>query len=433
MTEFSLHKQVLETLPDGITIQDRDFNIIYQNASMKQAFGDKVGHKCFETYEKRDQICEGCGLLKAFETGESSMVHRTAKKEDNTNAHWENSCFPLFDEQGNIIAGVEVCRDVTDRVSLAEQVLDRSIELGKLNDQLVRNKGELEAAYEELKRTHAQMLQREKMASIGQLAAGIAHEINTPIQFVANNITFLQESFDELIVGMRQLQQDLGTDEGPDAEKVAKFHDQFVSLFEELDFEYLKSEIPLALNQAADGIRRVAEIVLAMKNFAYSGDTALGTVELDNFIHSAVEISRNAWKYVADLKLELASPPVLVKGHKGDLGQVLLNLIVNAVDAIADTPRSNNGLGQIRIQTRKNGHWGEVLVEDSGCGIEPSVLNRIFEPFFTTKRVGKGTGQGLAIAYNIVTEGHKGELLVESEPGRGSTFVVRLPLIEVGA
>ena len=430
MTDFSLHKQVLEALPDGITIQDRDFNILYQNASMRKAFGNQIGSKCFAVYEKRSQICEGCGLHKAFTTGQASMVHRTAKKEDDTSAHWENSCFPLFDDQGNIIAGVEVCRDVTDRVSLAEQVVERSIELGKLNDQLVRNKRELEAAYEELQRTHAQMLQREKMASIGQLAAGIAHEINTPIQFVANNITFLQESFDELIVGMRQLQQDLGTDEGPDAKKVAKLHQQFVSLFEDLDFEYLKSEIPLALNQAADGIRRVAEIVLAMKNFAYSGDSALGTVELDNFIHSAVEISRNAWKYVADLKLELANPPVLVKGHKGDLGQVLLNLIVNAVDAIVDTPKPEKELGQIRIRTRRNGKWGELLVEDSGCGIEPSLLNRIFEPFFTTKSVGKGTGQGLAIAYNIVTEGHKGELLVESQPGQGSTFIVRLPLIE---
>jgi two-component system, NtrC family, sensor kinase len=433
MTGFSLHKQVLETLPDGITIQDRDFNIIYQNASMRQSFGQQIGLKCFAVYEKRDQICEGCGLLKAFETGQSSTVLRTAKKEDNSNAYFENSCFPLFDDQGNIIAGVEVCREVTDRVSLAEQVLERSIEMGKLNDQLVRNKIELETAYKELQRTHAQMLQREKMASIGQLASGIAHEINTPIQYVANNITFLQESFDELIVGMRQLQQDLGLDEGPNADKVAELHEQFVSLVEALNFEYLKSEIPLALDQSAAGIKRVAEIVLAMKNFAYSGGNALGTVGFDDFIHSVVEISRNAWKYVADLKIELADPPIFVRGHKGDLGLVLLNLIINAVDAITDTPKSGNELGQIRIQTRRNGKWGELLVEDSGCGIEPSLLTRIFEPFFTTKSVGKGTGQGLAIAYNIVAEAHKGELLVESKVGQGSTFIIRLPLLEIEA
>lgn len=323
---------------------------------------------------------------------------------------------------------------MTDRVALAEEVKERSIELGKLNDQLVRNKHELlerthqlEAAYEELKRTHTHLLQREKMASIGQLAAGIAHEINTPIQFVANNISFLRESFDELLVSMHQFQEKFSLPKA-DTTEISKLRTHLVSLFEKLDFEYLKNEIPLALEQAADGARRVAEIVLAMKNFAHSGDKALGPVEIDELIHSTIEITRNAWRHVADLSLELTSPPLVVKGQRSDLGQVLLNLIINAVDAIADAPQPGNQPGRIRIVTRRSNHWGEILVEDSGCGIEPALLKRIFEPFFTTKEVGRGSGQGLAIAYGIITEAHGGELRVDSEPGRGSTFIIRLPL-----
>jgi PAS domain S-box-containing protein len=434
MTTFSLHSQVLENLPEGITIQDRDFNIIYQNTAMKQAFGNQIGIKCYLAYEKRDHVCEGCGVEKAFRTGKSNMLHRTAITEGGEKTHWENSCFPLFDEEGNITAGVEVCRNITDRVALADEVRERSVELGMLNDELVRKQNELEEqtkelerAYQELQRTHTHLLQREKMASIGQLAAGIAHEINTPIQFVGDNIAFARSSFDELIATMQECQDSLGS-EDTDTTELSKLRTQFVSLFNKLDIDYLKTEVPLALDDASEGARRVAEIVLAMKNFAHSSDKELEPVELDNLIYSSVEVTRNVWRYVADLKVELIDPPLAVQGQKGDLAQVLLNLILNAADAVTEKPRPEGELGEIRIMTRRNDDWGEILVEDSGCGMEPSLLKRIFEPFFTTKEVGKGSGQGLAIAYSL-TEAHGGELLVESDPGQGSTFIVRLPLV----
>lgn len=337
-----------------------------------------------------------------------------------------------MDNKGNIIAGVEVCRDVTDRDYLAQEVRERSIELGKLNDQLLRKKSELEkrtqeleTAYQELQRTHTQLLQQEKMASIGQLAAGIAHEINTPIQFVGDNLSFLSESFQELMVTMMQCRDKFGS-ANEDAIELSQFRLQIDSLFEELDFDYLEEEIPLALKQAGEGVRRVSEIVLAIKNFAKPGDTLLGPVVLDDLIRSTVEISRNAWNYVADLDIELASPPIIVKGQKSNLGHALLNLIINTSDAITDKPRLQDERGRIRILTRRKDNIAELIVEDSGCGIEPSLLKRIFEPFFTTKEVGRGSGQGLAIAYSIITKTHGGELLVESERGLGSTFIVRL-------
>jgi PAS domain S-box-containing protein len=428
--------QVLDNIPDGITIQDRDFNILYQNNAMRHAFGDHIGAKCYEIYERRDQVCEECGLLKSFETGKPVMVHRTAVREDGSKSHWENVCFSLKGENGDIVAGVEVCRDVSERSILADEVKERSVELGIVNDLLVRRQDELkqqsqelENAYHELQISHTRMLQQEKMASIGQLAAGIAHEINTPIQFVGDNITFLRNAVTELIANMQQFQKNPSAASEQPVE-ISRLHDQIFSLLQQLDFDYLSEEIPLALEQAAEGIRRVADIVLAMKTFAHPNNGVLGRVELDTIIHSTVEISRNAWKMIADMDIDLATPAVAVTGQKGDIGQVLLNLIVNAADAIEDRNRTKNERGRIRILTRRNGDWGEIHVVDSGCGIEPSIQKKIFEPFFTTKEVGQGSGQGLAIAYNIVTEIHGGELLVDTELGKGSTFIVRLPLIE---
>lgn len=223
-----LHKQVLDSLPEGITIQNRDFEIIFQNIAMRKTFGSHIGEKCYAVYERRDRVCEGCGIEKAFLTGEATMILRTAFTADGTTSCWENSCFPLFDAAGNIIAGVEVCRNISDRVTLEEEVKQRNIELGQFNRELNRRASELqaelarrEAAEEALRReidergqaerklqrsnnelnsllrkleqTQAQMVHAEKMASIGRLAAGIAHEINNPTAFVSSNLVTLGE------------------------------------------------------------------------------------------------------------------------------------------------------------------------------------------------------------------------------------------------
>jgi two-component system, NtrC family, sensor kinase len=184
------------------------------------------------------------------------------------------------------------------------------------------------------------------------------------------------------------------------------------------------------LEQTREGAKRVAEIVLAMSNFAHSGNSVLQPVVLDEIIRATVEITSNSWKDIAQLSMEFATPPLVVRGVNSDLGQVFLNLIMNAADAIADsTPAGGDqALGKIRIQTRRKDNWAEIVIEDTGCGIELSLLKKIFEPFFTTKDVGRGSGQGLAIAYGILTEEHGGDLCVESKPGEGSTFIVRLPL-----
>jgi signal transduction histidine kinase len=308
-------------------------------------------------------------------------------------------------------------------LELEQKVDERTQELKTANR-------ELEAAYVELKRSHTQILQQEKMASIGQLASGLAHEINTPVQFIGQNIAFLHDSFGELLSAIDKYHNSIGVNDS-NTETLLKLQEQLDSILDDADFDYLQTEVPLAFDQTADGVRRVADIVRAMRNFAPSSDSAsMESVNVEDIIQPAIEISRNNWQSVAELSVEYASPSVIVRGVRSELGQVILNLILNAADAIREIPSSQNKPGSIHILSRSIDGWGEIVVADNGCGIEASLLGKIFEPFFTTKEVGQGSGYGLAIAYSIVTETHGGEIIVESEPDKGSRFIVRLPLYE---
>ncbi len=285
---------------------------------------------------------------------------------------------------------------------------------------------ELEESYRELKLAHTTLLQKEKMASIGQLAAGIAHEINTPVQFVSDNIAFIRESLEDLLLGLQSCQQIAMSVNSRTL--IDDVRNNLKAILEDTELDYLKEELPLAFEASIEGIRRISSIVAAMKDFAHPGGDKLAPVDLGNLINTTAEVSRNAWKQVAELTIEPTQTPLIVDGLRDELGQVVLNLITNAADAIAEVQKEGE-LGRIRILTRVlEGNWAEIVVEDSGCGIPEELQYKIFEPFFTTKAVGRGIGQGLAIAYHIVRDKHGGELLVDSLPGKGSTFSIRLPM-----
>lgn len=268
-----------------------------------------------------------------------------------------------------------------------------------------------------------QVLQAQKIEAIGQLAAGIAHEINTPTQYVGDNLRFLQGAYGDLITLLtahRALAEEAtaaGLAVGPVA-----------ALWEGVDADFVLEEVPRAVAQALEGVERVSEIVRAMKEFSHPGGTDPVPVDLNRAIENTAAVSRNEWKYVADLAFDLdpALPPVpcLV----GEIQQVLLNLVVNAAHAIADAAPDSGDRGRILVSTRVHEDVVEIRVQDSGTGIPLAVQPRIFDPFFTTKEVGRGTGQGLAIARDVVVRKHRGTLTFETEPGHGSTFIVRLPL-----
>jgi two-component system, NtrC family, sensor kinase len=309
----------------------------------------------------------------------------------------------------------------------AEEELRRLNE--KLEAKVEERTLELKKSYRELKLAHTNLLQKEKMASVGQLAAGIAHEINTPIQFISDNIAFLRESVGELLLGIQSCHYT--TQSLEDTAGTCTLIKDLKAMLEDADLDYLKKEIPLAFESSFEGIRRISSIVLAMKEFAHPSGNNFAPVDLENLVKTTSEISRNAWKEVAELIIESAESPLIVEGLKDDLGQVMLNLIMNAADAITEKKQKSDELGRICIQIRNSGeNWAEILVEDSGCGMQPELKRKIFEPFFTTKAVGRGSGQGLAIAYSIVKDKHGGELLVDSLPGKGSTFSVLLPILQ---
>ena len=275
------------------------------------------------------------------------------------------------------------------------------------------------------------LAQAQKLESIGHLAAGIAHEINTPIQFVGDNVRFLSDSFTDINRLIEQYQRLLA------AAKTGVCPEALIETCEAAnrgaDLEYLLNEIPKAIAQTAEGVDRVATIVRAMKEFSHPGSAEKTAVDLNRAIESTVTVARNEWKYVADLhtNLDPSLPPVpcLV----GQFNQVILNMIVNATHAIADAAKGTGGKGTITICTSRVGDFVEVRIADTGTGIPESIRHKIFDPFFTTKEVGRGTGQGLFLARSVVVDKHGGTIAVDSEVGKGTNFLIRLPLITPSA
>jgi two-component system NtrC family sensor kinase len=285
----------------------------------------------------------------------------------------------------------------------------------------------LEQTLRELRQTQAQLLQAQKMESIGQLAAGIAHEINTPTQYVADNVGFVQTATAALL---SVLERALAV---ADAARGGAVDD---ALLAELDatrkrskLDFLRQQIPGALDESLEGLDHIAKIVSAMKEFSHPAGGEKQKVDVGEVIRSAVTVARNEWKYVAELEthIEEGLPPLPCL--RDMIGQAILNLVVNAAHAVGDTLKAGvKERGRIVVSAAHAGTHLEIRVGDDGTGIPPAIRERIFDPFFTTKAVGKGTGQGLAIVYSTVVDKHQGQIHCESEVGVGTTFVLRLPL-----
>ncbi|MGA2653858.1 MAG: PAS domain S-box protein [Terracidiphilus sp.] len=272
-----------------------------------------------------------------------------------------------------------------------------------------------------------QLRSAQKMEAIGQLAAGIAHEINTPIQFIGDNTGFMKDSWnqvDEVLASARELR-----DEAARGAVSQSAIDRFDTCSRNADVEYLKQEVPRAIEQTLDGVQRVAKIVSAMKEFSHPGSQEKRSIDLNRAIETTVTISRNEWRYVADVQTHLAPNLPMVPCLAGEINQVLLNLLVNAAHAIADVAKvKENSRGTITISTRQDGDSVELAIADTGTGIPEHARERVFDPFFTTKEIGKGTGQGLMLAQTVVVKKHGGRIWFETEIGKGTTFFVRLPL-----
>ena len=285
---------------------------------------------------------------------------------------------------------------------------------------------EHELRLREQETAQGQLVQAQKLESIGQLAAGIAHEINTPIQFIGDNLRFLNDTFSELepILASRTFSR-AGDAESATVERRLQTSATAANAD---DLDYLIEEIPKAIAQSLEGVGRVANIVRSMKEFAHPGTDEMQPVDLNKALECTLTVCRNEWKYVADVVTDLDPQLPLAHCMPGACNQVFLNLIINAAHAIADKQDGGSAKrGTITVSTRTDGNWVEVRVADTGTGIPEKHRTKVFDPFFTTKKLGRGTGQGLAIAHSVIVDKHGGTLTFDTEVGRGTIFIVRLP------
>lgn len=311
-------------------------------------------------------------------------------KKKNGETYWEAATItPITNPKNEITHFLAVKEDITERRTLESQL------------------------------RHAQ-----KLEGIGQLAAGIAHEINTPTQFVTDNLTFLRDAWNsayELVQRYRSVVRD-AADQLPPGTAAQLQHAEQTS-----DLDFIIAEVPRAIDQSLEGAQRVAKIVRAMKEFSHPDSAEKTATDLNQAIASTITVARNEWKYVSEVVKEFDKNLPAVVCYPGDINQVVLNLLVNAAHAIKEKI-SEGEKGQITVRTRMRGDRVEISVTDTGNGIPETIRGRVFDPFFTTKEVGKGTGQGLALAYTVVVKKHGGRIWFETEVGKGTSFFITLPV-----
>lgn len=265
------------------------------------------------------------------------------------------------------------------------------------------------------------MLQSQKLEGIGTLAAGVAHEMNTPIQYINDNMAFLRDNvndviqFAELICSMVQRY-----------DSVEKLRNDIQTTYENVDFEYLRQEVPACILQTQNGTEIITRLVRSMKEFSHPGSKDLDLIDVKRVVETVVDVTRNEWKYISELEIEIEDGCNKAYSIQSELNQIVMNLIVNARDAIEEKYGAEKK-GIIKIYTKNTEDFLELFIEDNANGIPEKVINKIFDPFFTTKAPGKGTGQGLAIIYSALTSKLKGSIDVQSKIGEGTTFKISLP------
>ena len=395
------YRSVTEQIQEALFETDVDGRVSFLSAAWQSITGhaveEMIGHDLIDLVWPEDRP-KALEALRALVRGEraqctQSVRHRTR----DGGMRWLELRMRLrTDASGSILGTSGTLNDVTERRGLEQQ-----------------------------------LLQAQKLDAIGQLAAGIAHEINTPVQYVGDNLRFVRDALGDLlevVAASRRV-----TEAAREVSSCAAVVAAADAATERADVDFLAAELPSAIGQALEGAERIAEIVRGMKAFSHPGLGELAPADLNQQLEAAVTVSRNEWAYVADVVRDLDPSLPLVHCRVGEINQVFLNIIVNAAQAIAASRAAGaRERGVIHVATRHAGSWVEIRVTDNGCGIPPEARSRVFDPFFTTRTVGEGTGQGLAVAHGVV-EGHGGRISFDTATGVGTTFVVRLPVAGVQA
>ena len=391
------YRSFFENIEQAYFEIDRAGNFLFLNDYLCEMLGypeeELLGKNIIQLLNKEDTGRARASFREIFETDKpkSGLVFQVIRKDGLKRQIGASIC--LNTDAGNRKIGFKgIARDISDRKNHEEQ----------LNHNL-------------------------RMESIGQLAAGIAHEINTPIQYIGDNIQFLKDSYREI---QTLLNRAMSFVQVADVASITEsdLH-EIKNTVNNTDTDYLLEEIPRAIEQSLEGLHRVSEIVSAMKQFCHPGIEEKQASDLNKAVKNVITVARNEWKYVADIITDFDTTLPPVPCRLGEINQVVLNLVINAVHAIRDAAgQKENAKGTIKVSTTHDESWAEIRIGDSGTGIPKEIRAKIFDPFFTTKEVGEGTGQGLAISHAVVVNNHGGTLGFETETGKGTTMIVRLPL-----
>lgn len=390
----SRFNDIADRIEQGLWIRSADgTQCLYLNRAFQEIWGrslnemNRVGWR--ETVHPDDRQRSHECFLKHREDGSDYTQQYRVVRPDGQVRWVENQGYSVHDDSGKLVRMAGIVRDVTRQLQI-----EQDLRLAQ------------------------------KLEGLGQLSAGIAHEINTPSQYVGDNLTFLQEGFQDLarvlaeFPALLKLAREAGA---PVAER-----ERLERLYGDADVSYLLDEIPSALGQSQAGMQQIKKIVQAMKRFSHPGDEKIPT-DINDIISNTLVVARNEWKYVAEVETQFDPALPAVGCIPSAMNQVFLNIIVNAAHAIGDVVKDGQ-LGRITVSTQNIEGRVVVRIRDTGAGIPAAVKAKIFDPFFTTKSVGKGTGQGLAIVHKVICEDHKGDISVDSTVGEGTCFTLSLPV-----
>ncbi len=392
---------LLGNTKDAIYFKDKESRFLRASDSLAKRFGLKhphevIGKTDFHFFEVSHAALAFEDEQRIIETGMPIMDKIEREVWDDQSVTWASTTkLPLYDSSGKIVGTFGISRDITSK----------KVEEEKRKD------------------LEQRLLLAHRLEAIGSLAAGVAHEINTPTQFVSDNVKFLGDAFTDM--GKVVTECLAFVEKSRSIQELDSERSALLKVIEECDFEFLNEEIPQTIEQSLEGLRQTARIVASMKEFSYPSLPDKSKADLNRVVENTLNVSRNEWKGVAEVVKDFDPNLPEVSCMVDQINQVVLNLIVNAAHAIGSTESRS---GTLTLRTKVDGDWACIEVVDTGTGMDESVRARIFEPFFTTKEVGQGTGQGLAMVRNIVVNTHGGEIECETELGVGTLFRVRLPL-----